>query len=102
MLHCSCDRCHRIIDTETEIRYIIKLQAHASVEGPGSSSLDDDPTYLSELQGIVENLHESGDLSSPEEIYHQNRFDLCEACYHDYLTDPLGTAQRMGIDCSRN
>lgn len=102
MLHCSCDRCHRIIHTETEIRYIVRLQAHASVEGPGCSSLDDDPVYLDELQGIVENLHELGEICCPEEIYHQNRFDLCEACYHDYLQDPLGISRRLGIDCSPN
>jgi len=91
-----------MINTDTEIRYVIKLEAHASVDSPGVCELDEDQDYINELKDIVENLHESGEITCPEEIFHKNKFDLCETCYREYLRDPLGNQSRMRIDFSSN
>jgi len=102
MIHFSCDRCGKTINIDSEIRYVVNFQAHASVEIPGASVWDDDPVYLQELQNVTNDLFEIGELSCPEEIYHQRRFDLCETCYHRYLQNPLGSVTDGQKFISRN
>jgi hypothetical protein len=42
MIHYSCDRCKRLIDTEEELRYSVKLEVSAAMEPVAAEDFEDD------------------------------------------------------------
>ncbi len=100
MIHHSCDRCHRTIDSKNEIRYALQIEAHAAVD---SMDLDfDGPAQIDELREILENLDEDQRDELRSEAFQSRHFDLCSECYLEYIRDPLGTARVAAPGFSRN
>lgn len=93
MIHYTCDRCHRAIDTDAEVRYAVEVQIQPVDDAAITPTLDPDADHLLELNEMLERLDESaesGELGArvvPTELHQQ--FDLCSDCYKLYAQNPL-------------
>ena len=52
MIHHSCDLCKRLIDTEQDVRYVVKIEVYAALD-PALDEADDDRDGLQEVQDML-------------------------------------------------
>ena len=52
MIHHSCDLCKRLIDTEQDVRYVVKMEVYAALD-PALDKADDDRDGLEEVQEMM-------------------------------------------------
>lgn len=103
MIHFSCDRCRRTIDTE-DLRFAVSIEIQVALE---SSPLNLDPSLdsVNDLEALQEALSHF-DEQEREEIsqfaYQQKQFDLCSDCHREYLSNPLGVEPHSRVGFSEN
>jgi hypothetical protein len=98
MIHFSCDRCKREIDSDTELRYVVRLEVQAMME-PCEVEVQDDRDHLLEIQDILERMD---DDNVGEDVYQRRRFDLCPSCYRKFIKNPLGREGIPHLNFSKN
>jgi hypothetical protein len=102
MIHHSCDLCKRLIDTEQDVRYVVKMEVYAALD-PALDDTDDDRDGLQEVQDMLQRMEETGTEGVAEdEVYQQLRFDLCPECRKRFLKQPLGREAIKQFDFSQN
>lgn len=89
MIHYSCDRCKRILDSQRDQRYVVRIEVQAVLEPPTIEALEDDRDHLVELEDMLSAVDLS-DFDPDQDLFQQRRFDLCQDCYRKYLQNPLG------------
>lgn len=102
MIHYTCDRCKRQINTEDQTRYVVQIEIQSAAEVP-VGQWDDDIDQLTELhqllEGIVdEDLHCDAEGSAS----HRGRYDLCPQCHRQFLKNPLGRDTMLALGFSDN
>ena len=102
MIHYSCDRCHRLIETEDEIRYVVRLNIEPKLGENVFDHEDDDRDHLLEIHEILEQQEETSAAADDDEVYCRKRFDLCYECYQAFLRNPMGQESPKPVDFSQN
>jgi len=102
MIHYSCDRCKRVLDPEEDLRYVVKLEAHAAMEPLDGVVLDEDRDHLLELHEILERADDTGSELIGDDVYLRRCFDLCPECYRRFMRNPLGREVAAQLDFSTN
>ena len=59
MIHFTCDRCKRVIDSEQELRYIVRMEIEAVMDPIHEEEPQDDRDHLSEIDEILERIDAS-------------------------------------------
>ncbi len=101
MIHFTCDCCKRPIDSENELRYVVRLEVYASLD-PTEGEVDSDSDHLQEIQDILEQIDDLDSDQICSEVYHQTRFDLCSECRNRYVKNPLGRPSAYELNFSPN
>ena len=102
MIHFTCDSCARRIDTEREVRYVLKLEVYAATDQLDEATAEDDD-HLEEVQRLVQQAIDSEDPAfDVDAVYQQLRFDLCEQCRSKILENPLGLRRPNYLGFSEN
>lgn len=101
MIHFTCDCCKRPIDTENDLRYVVRLEVYASLD-PAECELDSDRDHLQEIQDILEQLDDTESDQMSDDVYHQVRYDLCSECRKQFLKNPLARASAHELNFSQN
>ena len=101
MIHYTCDCCKRSIDSESELRYVVRLEVYASLDS-NEDDVNDDRDHLQEIQDILERLDDADDQQICDDVYHQRRFDLCAECRKRFIENPLGRVAAHHLDFSQN
>jgi glutaredoxin len=102
MIHHSCDLCKRLIDTDQDVRYVVKMEVYAALD-PALDETDDERDGLQEVQDMLQRMEETGTEGVEEdEVYQQLRFDLCPECRKKFLKQPLGRQAVKQFDFSQN
>jgi hypothetical protein len=101
MIHYTCDCCKRRIDATDELRYIVRLEVYAALD-PLEDEADDDRDHLQEIQEVLERLDDPREEDVCDEVYHQERFDLCSNCRQQFVQNPLGRPAPTQLDFSKN
>lgn len=101
MIHFTCDRCKREIDSDLELRYTVRLEVQAMLE-PSEVDVQDDRDHLLEIQEVLERLDDELDENSGDSVYQRRRFDLCPNCYRKYMKNPLGREGAPHLSFSKN
>ena len=101
MVHYTCDRCKRQIDTASQTRFIVKIEVQ-SADQACFCEFDDDVDQLSELHQALENLHDEEVEDVTSETTHQGSYDLCPECHAHYLKNPLGRDAMLALGFSNN
>lgn len=94
MIHYSCDRCRRLIETEDDLRYVVRLEIQAKF------GVDEDTDDLPEE--LLERQEDVNDPFIDEETFSRRRFDLCNECYREYIRNPLGRESTKSVGFSDN
>lgn len=107
MIHYSCDLCKRLIDSEEDLRYVVKIEVFAAVdpleaEQSAGSNHEDDRDHLQEMQEILQRMDETDSDAVGEDVYQQLRFDLCPECRKKFAKNPLGRESSKHFDFSKN
>jgi hypothetical protein len=100
MIHYTCDRCQRRIETEQETLYQLRIEIDAVT--PPEPALDADEQAAREfldLDETIDDLHHTNNESSNESAEPTPlSFDLCHECFTRYSQDPLGlNANELGF-----
>jgi hypothetical protein len=101
MIHYSCDRCRKVIDPNEEVRYVVNVEAHATMEPFVFDEIEDDRDYLAEIQGILEQLDDT-DAGSGSSNFQRRTYDLCPDCYRKFMQNPVGLESPAHIGFSPN
>ena len=101
MIHYTCDCCQRAIDSREEVRYVVRLEVYAALD-PMEEETDDDRDHLQEIQDVLESLDELEGGELGEDVYSNQRFDLCSECRKLFLKNPLGRAAMHAMGFSEN
>jgi hypothetical protein len=99
MIQYSCDLCNRPIDSEDDIRYVVKIEVYAALDAQ-SEVLDDERDGLEQLQEMLQRM-DDGECVTDEDVYQQLRFDLCPECRKKFVKHPLGRTAKQ-FDFSQN
>ncbi|WP_145281390.1 hypothetical protein [Pirellulimonas nuda] len=100
MIHFTCDLCHRAIDCEDEVRYVVRLEVYASLDADADPGEERD--HLQEIEDILEGVDDLSDPDVGADVYHQARYDLCSACRKRFVKNPLGRGVAANLDFSNN
>lgn len=93
MIHYSCDRCKRLIETDDELRYVVRFEVEASF---GDEDVGGDLEHLFENDELLD------ETSPPESLNDRQRFDLCGECYAAFRSNPLGQENPKPVGFSEN
>ena len=102
MNHYSCDRCKRIIDSEQDLRYVVKIEIQAAMEPQEVNEDEEDRDYLMEIEDILERMDDDEEMTVGDDIYQQRGFDLCPQCYRKFIKTPVGFEASSKPGFSRN
>jgi hypothetical protein len=103
MIHYSCDRCGRTIETQDEIRYVVRIEVDAVMEPIDGEVVDDeDRDHLMELHEVLERREDDADPMISEGVYRRERFDLCSACHRKFAQNPVGREETKQLNFSQN
>ena len=101
MIHYSCDRCKREIDTEHDMRYIVRLEIEAAIDHLSGETVDD-PDHLGALEDLLESSDDYSGSALGEELSQRKRYDLCGECYRSFMKNPLGKESSIPFGFSKN
>ena len=102
MIHFSCDRCKKKIDTEEELRYEVKIEVNVGIEPNLDSQDEDDRDNLNEIDEWLSRIEDEECDSLCEELYQIRRYDLCSECYEIYMQNPLAIESPIPMGFSQN
>lgn len=96
MIHYTCDRCQRVIQSGEELRFELSIVAEVRLDGcrPGENE-DQLVDEIDEQLGEAINTANAGHFRA-------QRFDLCAECYQEYCRNPLGQEPALHVEFSEN
>jgi hypothetical protein len=102
MIHYTCDRCKRPIPSQESVRYVVRMEIEAAIDGCQNGSEDADLDCLSEMDEVLQHLED--DLSEEDfAVVHQRKqFDLCPNCYREFIKNPVGREKLAPFGFSKN
>ena len=98
MIHHSCDRCKKMID-EHEVHYNVSIEVQVDIEADEAELSKDNLEELQEILGQLDN-EDCDDIR--DSAYQFRKFQLCEACRHEFLENPLGAERPVEFEFSDN
>ena len=102
MIHFTCDRCRRVIDSEQEMRYVVQMEIEAVMDPIHENEPADDRDHLLEIDEILERADGSECDALGGEAYQKRRYDLCPHCYRKFLANPLARERKSVLGFSHN
>lgn len=102
MIHYTCDRCKRQINTADQTRYIVQIDIQTATE-ESKVEIEEDVDQLLELHQMLEGMTDEMDLEADDAIAsHHGRYDLCPECHRQFLQNPLGRDSLLALGFSNN
>ena len=102
MLRYSCDLCGRELDSQNDLRYVVRMEVYAAFDPLRTDESEDDQDHLQEVQDIIERMEDAECEQIGEDVYQQMRFDLCPECRKRFLKSPLGREAAKLCEFSEN
>jgi len=100
MIHYTCDRCKRAINTSHQTRYTVQIDIQPC-DDLDESCGEDDIDQLSELNHMLTQIEDDFDSESPA-TQHRGQYDLCPTCHRQFLENPLGRDAALPLGFSDN
>lgn len=101
MIHFTCDSCKQTINTERDLRYVLKIEVYAALDSE-EEGCETDRDHLEEIQDILERLDDDDDSQLGADVYQHVRYDLCTECRGKFMRNPLGRHSTTPFDFSKN
>lgn len=101
MIHYTCDRCKRQINTSDQTRYVIQIDIQSAADD-SKVDVDDDVDQLAELHQMLEGMSDEMVDADDSSSSHHGRYDLCPECHKQFLNNPLGRDAVLAFGFSNN
>lgn len=102
MIHYTCDRCRKIIETENETRYTVTIEVKTAELDPNADRVDD-RDHLMVIEDIMEQLEDPDcAMEVLGELVRRRTYDLCTECRDAYLQNPLAADAQPQFGFSDN
>ena len=101
MIHYTCDRCHRLINPQQEIRYSVRIETTAALDRAVDET-HGESNHLEELHEILQRLGDADCAEISESVYQIRNLDLCSECHRQFVKQPLGTEASGNVQFSEN
>jgi hypothetical protein len=102
MIHYTCDRCRKVIETEHETRFIVRIEVQATSQDADFDQ-EAELVHLKAIEDIIDQLErDEGDEEISPEILTRREFDLCSKCYEAYVQNPLAVEPQTHLGFSNN
>jgi hypothetical protein len=102
MIHYTCDRCRKVIETEHEARFSVTIEIK-SLGHMDAHSEESDRDHLMMIEDIIEQLDDSDiELEALGNAIRRRTYDLCHHCQEVFLQDPLFADTASQLDFSDN
>ena len=92
MIHYTCDRCQRFINSEEELRFEINIVTEVKLDSGLSLPESEPRDLMDELNGLLGSAIDSAN----EQLFQTRRFDLCPDCYQ--ASSSSGNKRLIGIE----
>ena len=102
MIHYCCDICQRAIDSENDLRYVVRMEVYAALDSSADNEDAGDRDHLEEIQDILQRVEDDESDRVGSDVYQQLRFDLCPECRVRFLKNPLAREVAKQFDFSPN
>lgn len=102
MIHYSCDRCQRTIHSQSDLRYVVRLEVEAAMDPLHGNQLEDDRDHLLEIDEILERVDAADCPEIGDDIYQKRRYDLCPQCFRKFMQNPVGREKKASLGFSQN
>jgi hypothetical protein len=102
MMHFTCDRCRRVIDSEQELRYVVRMEIEAAMDPIHEGDPQDDRDHLLEIDEILERVDALQSEALDDDLYQKRRYDLCPQCFRKFSANPLGREKKVTLGFSHN
>jgi hypothetical protein len=103
MIRYTCDLCKRELQSQDDLRYVVKIEVYAAFDPAADDGRDEeDCDHLEEIQDLLERLEESSTDEIGDDVYQQLRFDLCPECRKRFVRNPLGRKAAKAFGFSAN
>jgi len=100
MIHYTCDRCKREINTAFETRHVVMIEIQSVIEGI-PDDFEDDVDHLSELNQMLEEIGDDESCDAAD-VSSRRRYDLCPECHRHFCKNPLGRENILALGFSNN
>lgn len=87
-----CDRCGQPME-EGALRYEAHIKVFAAYDPLEISFEDLEKDHSAELEQIAAQCRDKTEDELMRDVYVELRFDLCPACQHSYLMNPLSAGK---------
>lgn len=101
MIHYSCDRCRRPIEGHDALRYVVRMEIEVAIECDEQSK-DGDKDALLELDDMLVNLSDETLEYDSTPLCERKRYDLCPACYREFVKNPFAREKLVPFGFSQN
>ena len=105
MFHCdchyTCDVCQRVLDAESDQRYVLRIAACSNGEDAVGSP-DDDRDYLEEIDDRLICARDFEEDLLGQECEDEVEYDLCPECRQKFSLDSIGRRASPSLDFSQN
>jgi hypothetical protein len=101
MIHVSCDRCKRMIETGCEPRFVVRIEVDRVLEPAITDQSEEDRDYLSEIDQAIETMDPDDGFGGHDEPL-RCTYDLCAECFERFSRDPLAAESTMRFGYSHN
>ncbi|MGR3310075.1 MAG: hypothetical protein ACUZ77_04805 [Candidatus Brocadiales bacterium] len=87
MVHYSCDMCGKLLHSDKDVRYVVKVEVYALYKEEDDDFDETEDAFEDELDELEDIDAEMEEFEDAE--YKTFRFDLCSECHSKYLQNPL-------------
>jgi hypothetical protein len=102
MIHYTCDRCRRTLDSEIDLRYVVRIEVEAVMDPVHEHDCQDDRDHLLEIDEILERVEAADCPEIGDDVYQKRRYDLCPQCFRKFNLNPVGREKRATLGFSQN
>lgn len=102
MIRYYCDLCKKPIDSESEMRYVVKMEVVPAFPFDHAEGDDEDRDLIDELHQLASAFDDDEAPLVEQELHRELRFDLCEDCRRLVLANPLGRIRERESRFSTN
>ena len=101
MIHYSCDRCGKEIDSADD-HFLLALDLRPADGAMTLTEEDIDADHLHQLSETLKQIEEKGEGAQETFRPRKLSFDLCGCCREAFMSDPLGVATTPKLNFSEN
>lgn len=83
-----CDRCQRDIDPTIDLHYSLTIELEAGGFGD-ESDVSTELEQLDDLEQLIESSDARCAADFGEDLYQRKQYELCRACFQQYIQNPL-------------